>query len=307
MQVFETSFYVDKIIISIKQNSFVIHNLPKHLFTKKALIYVSDVLNNNYNQVTINVSSQIEYNVPSLSNGLYFFNVFFESETKNIYHGYLYNRNIQFVVEDGFIKFNDSKVFAQNKVFYLNLKVGQSYLNSYLKPSSDIQSDHFEIKSLASSIIRGALNSYQKLKAIHDWVARNIYYDMDSLNSGSYKQNDCSSLSVYRTKRSVCQGYSNLSVALLRSIGIPSIGVSCFALGISTKGGWEKQENLTLAANHIITFAYVDYRWIMMDITWDSDNVYKNGKYQTKTGMGVSHKYFDTTLAFISNTHRLIS
>lgn len=43
-----------------------------------------------------------------------------------------------------------------------------------------------------------------------------------------------------------------------------------------------------------------------MDVTWDCNNEYKNGKFfQSK--LPISRKYFDVTERFLSNTHRLIS
>jgi len=95
-------------------------------------------------------------------------------------------------------------------------------------------------------------------------------------------------------------------VALLLAIGIPAKGLSCFSLGISTNGGWELEENLMAESNHIIPIAFYSNRWIIMDVTWDSDNEFINGKFIKKSGIKVSRKYFDTTLEFISNTHRFI-
>lgn len=268
------------------------------------MIYISDSVDNEFGKVVIKLSSPVEYRIPFLPNGIYFLNVFFESDKENLFYGYIYNRNISFSVVNGLIYFAHSKVFDKNKVFYAKLKTTQQQLSLYLRPSKDIQSECQEIKYLSRLITRGCLNSYQKLLSIHDWVAENIYYDMDSLRSGKYVKMDNSALNTLNMKKSVCQGYSNLSVALFRAAGIPSVGMLCFSLGLSSNGGWEVQENMAAEANHVVTFAYADYRWVIMDITWDSDNIFENEGYHKKKQIGVSHKYFDTTLAFISNTHR---
>ena len=124
---------------------------------------------------------------------------------------------------------------------------------------------------------------------------------------GQYKYNDSSAIATLKARRGVCQGISNLTVAMLRSIGIVAYGLSCYALGISTTGGWDTVENMKALPNHQMTIAYVDNRWMIMDVTWDSDNIYINGKYTQKSGCGVSHKYFDNTIPFLSYTHRLMT
>ena len=57
--------------------------------------------------------------------------------------------------------------------------------------------------------------------------------------------------------------------------------------------------------NHRITMAFTQNRWLIMDITWDSDNEYKNGVFGNKSGMGRTYKYFDVTIPFLSFSHRL--
>ena len=112
--------------------------------------------------------------------------------------------------------------------------------------------------------------------------------------------------SMLDNRRTVCRGYSKLAVTLLRAIDIPAIDVECFALGESSDGDWNDNNNLTAEANHVITFALASNRWIIMDPTWDSVNEYRHGEYIEKTEGGARHNYFDATLAFFSYTHRFI-
>ena len=118
---------------------------------------------------------------------------------------------------------------------------------------------------------------------------------------------DSSALGTLSSKKSVCQGYSDLSVALLRAAGIPAMALSCFALGISIEKKWTPQILGSTETNHCITAAFGEKhkRWMIMDITWDSDNEYVNGTFKSKSGLGKHHKYFDVTIPFLSFTHRL--
>ena len=71
----------------------------------------------------------------------------------------------------------------------------------------------------AASITYGLDDEYGKLLAVHDWVAENIFYDYDSLRrlNDRLVALERSTLDVLRTRRGVCQGYSDLAVSLLRA------------------------------------------------------------------------------------------
>ena len=198
-----------------------------------------------------------------------------------------------------------ARTFENNKRIFieLNEKFFRDY-NSNIVPTSQFIPD--EIVKLAHKITRFSYSNYEKILAVHDWVASNIYYDYDSLSDNSYIHQKRDALSVVNRKRTVCAGYSELAVTLLRAVGVAAVNMDCFALGGSTCGDWEVPSNMEDEANHVVTFAYADDRWLMMDVTWDSDNEYRNGNYGKKSGYGVSHQYFDCTLAFFSYTHRFI-
>ena len=55
-------------------------------------------------------------------------------------------------------------------------------ISDALKSTASIQSSSDEIISLANEITRDCADDYEKLRAIHDWVCENIWYDMDSIN-----------------------------------------------------------------------------------------------------------------------------
>lgn len=168
------------------------------------------------------------------------------------------------------------------------------------------QSSHPDVVDCAHELARGNLFNYSRMLAVHDYVARNIAYDCDALESGNYRFADNSALGTLHKGRSVCQGYANLSVALLRALGIPARVVYCYALGEGTNGAWDTQNNLKAKeSDHVITAAFVDQQWHFMDVTWDSDLKYVGGNRQIKTGLGVRHHYFDMTIPSLSLTHKL--
>lgn len=138
----------------------------------------------------------------------------------------------------------------------------------YLMPSHHIQSNDPDIIALAERITEGLTDDLARARAINRWVAKNIWYDNDSLavindpDDRSFR--DQNAKFVLDNKLAVCEGYSNLTVALLRAVDIPADTVS---------------GNNNDPVGHIWLRAYVNDRWINMDPTWDSNNEYRNGKF----------------------------
>lgn len=278
--------------------------IPRELRECDIMIFLTS--NNSEKEINKQIyvnTVRIVYKIPQLPSGDYSLNVFYKKNDEYIFWGYFYKNDIILNVSDYGVSFKYSPYGLANSIRYSDL----------IRKSNELGNNTFrfqmynpEIKLLAEKIIKGKHFSYGKILAIHDWIAQNIYYDIDSLNNGSYKYSDSSAITTLRNLKGVCQGYTNLSIALLRTIGIPALELPCYALGISTTGGWNNTPNTTSLPNHVISAAYDDNRWILMDITWDSDNIIENGVRKQKTGRGLSRKYFDTSIQYLSNTHRLL-
>lgn len=170
---------------------------------------------------------------------------------------------------------------------------------AYLKVKVDDPKERTEVKSLAKAIVAGASSDYERLLRIHDWVAENIYYNWDGYCSGDY--GDTSIPGILKTKIAVCSGYANLTEALLRSVGIPARKVSGCAL-TDLGARWDSIELTEKSMNHSWNEAYIDGRWVIFDVTWDSSNGYERGEFQKGK---VSYDYFDMTLEYLSLTHRI--
>ena len=165
---------------------------------------------------------------------------------------------------------------------------------NHLKPE-----DQVIIKELAEEITEGINNEYDQVKAIHDWVAGNIYYDHDGVRYNQRGRND--TMDTLDRRIAVCQGYAELTASLLRSIGIPARMANGYALGASAGGATWETANLS-SSNHAWNEAYVDGRWIVMDATWNSTNKYENGEL---TSGSIRSTYFDISIEALSNTHKI--
>lgn len=208
-------------------------------------------------------------------------------------------------------------VLANNKEF-----VDRPYYPDLITaPQEDIQSDDNAIAALARKITRSCKTDFDRVAAVHDWVAAHIYYDMDAYRAGVYV---CDAISVLNTRKGVCQGYANLCAALLRSLKIPCAVVSGYALGVGTSGAWDRA-SLNDESNHAWNFAYPDNTLVIFDATWDSILRYERKKYGTKddfdlpsaelrliqSGSGTSlapgKRYFHLTVEGLSIDHRITS
>lgn len=201
------------------------------------------------------------------------------------------------IINDGGVwRIKESPVYKQN----IELFCREKDMEESLFATDWIQSDDSRIAELSDSITAGCRTDYDKAKAVHDWLAENIYYDFDALAAGRYDESDA--LSVLENKRGVCEGFANLGAALLRHQGIPCVVQGGYALGISTDRVWNEANVNTTESNHAWNEVYVDGRWILMDATWDTDNEYRNGAYEQ--GEFIGDTYFDTDHAFFALSHK---
>ncbi len=156
----------------------------------------------------------------------------------------------------------------------------------YLLPSWGIESDNQEIIDKANEITRGIKDDYKKAEAIHDWVSKNITYDMEKYKQNRVYDNE-GAVKALQTRKGLCRDYSNLTTALFRAIGIEARTVIGEAF---TNGRWY---------GHAWNEVKIGDKWISMDTTWDAGVVTDN-KFVPK----FSRQYFDPAQKEFDKTHR---
>lgn len=147
-----------------------------------------------------------------------------------------------------------------------------------------------ELVELSNEICKGAVDDYDKLLKIHDWVCENIHYDYDDIQ-GISEPIGMNAIDVYRYRRGVCGGYADLTCILVQAQNIPCQLVTGMVIRNT--------------ASHVWNRAYVNNRWVNIDTTFDSSSTYKDGEYHTSKD--VSHKYFDITDWSFANDHSAFS
>ena len=85
----------------------------------------------------------------------------------------------------------------------------------FLNPEKDIPVNEGNIVAEAKKLTPGARTVHEAVSAIFNWIVDNHAYD-----AGRNTPQD--GRSVFYNRRGSCVGYSNLSIAMLRSVGIPA-------------------------------------------------------------------------------------
>lgn len=290
----------DALELSIENKVIIITSFPSEIIGKEIMIFLQTSRLSEINKKHCIANGIVYYNVDSIPPGIYSLNIYVGKTISGEYVGYYTNNNIMIDIDLFTVRIVEPIAFLDN-----SMKLQCVFDNVYSSKLQCISIDE-KIMTIAKQITQGVVVNYLKAKAIHDWVANNVFYDKDSLNYDFYIYRDHSPLITLSTLKGVCQGYANLTDALLSSLGFKSIIVPCFALTQSTMGKWNNTDNTICKANHVMNAVYIDCRWILMDVTWDSHNSYEKGIRRSRDIMNYTHQYFDPTLFFISNTHKFL-
>lgn len=149
-----------------------------------------------------------------------------------------------------------------------------------LLPSRGIESDHPTLIEQAEEITSGLEGEREKAKAIYEFVAKHVAYDVEKAEADIFNIAD-SALSTLQSGQGICQDYAFLTTALLRAIGLEAHYVSGYA-----------------GERHAWVEVKVDGEWIEMDPTWGSGYVHEGVFY-----FHYNEDYFDPDPDFLAETH----
>ena len=289
-------------MLHIERNKLGIEQIPLIPKFNYFLVLLRDEKGQEaYRKSYKNTSGNLYFTFENVSDGKYSLEVYTAPEQYTKYKAVLYGTNAEITIQNGNTSFIQYPYYEYNMGIFNNKRTDEIALLYYKQPSYNIQSDNQEIIDLALSITAGMDNDYNKAMAIHDWVCNNIYYDRDSVKDGSYINLDTSALGTLHTKKSVCDGYCNLTAALLRAAGIPGKRIIGFAMGVTSEN-WPENFDRKRDSNHAWNEAWINGRWLIMDTTWDSANVWENGEVSQSDGLR-GYSYFDISPDLFSSDH----
>ena len=285
----------------ISKNNLTVANLPDNVAFGS--VWINIVCKDGSVQIKQKLKRDSDGNailpLKRLNDGCYYIELYFYAGD-NKYFSYIFGDELGFDWENGDGSFVPPPVYVHNLEAYEAERCDSDALEEYLKPTSFIQSANEDIVKKAKQITKGIPDDYNKALAIHDWVSANVWYVWDA---ASYeKRLDGDAVSALSTQLASCIGYSNLTAALLRAVGIPAKIVGGHGRNAAKASEWTESRLSEKGTTHFWNEAYVDGRWIIIDTTWDSGNDYEGGIKTASDGLYFS-RYFDATVEAFSVDH----
>ena len=166
------------------------------------------------------------------------------------------------------------------------------------------------IAEFTSGIVAGETDPYRQMLKIHDYLCDALYYDIPYNDANETQKREMAKagkvmLNPYdlvesmkngdKTK-TVCNGFSALYAAMTRSLGIPCRTARGTALRIPGMSWENRSLNQLQEGSHVWNEAYLDGKWIFVDITKDCPNDYtQGGQYERLSDKLVKRCGFDAS------------
>jgi transglutaminase/protease-like cytokinesis protein 3 len=134
------------------------------------------------------------------------------------------------------------------------------------------------LSDILRDIIISDMNTFEKEKAVHDYMVRNYQYDTSvTVYDLEHPSQSVEGLLYYG--KGICQGYAEMFDLMMQKMGISSRMV---------RGEYSGQK-------HVWNMVLLSGEWYMVDVTWN-DPI-------PDQGVKVSHEYFNVTSEFLAKTH----
>lgn len=181
------------------------------------------------------------------------------------------------------------------------LELSEEGVIQYITSTGDrqtVQQILDRVKKLSDEICSGLPSDYDKLRAISEWVSRNMYYDKDASENGVTEEMLTLEY-ILEYHRSVCFGWTNLFSALCQAQGIWCANASG---SVVTGSRCFMQTAAADERSHSWNMAVIDGRQIWVDTVWNSSNSYAKQRYSAGPQ---DLQYFDISTAALSQDHRV--
>ena len=134
-----------------------------------------------------------------------------------------------------------------------------------------------EVNKIISENVDDTMNNYDKIKAVHDYIANNTKYDVDKNETNDNTSLSYKATGLLKNHLATCNGYADTMAIVLTQMGFDNYKIATTPDEISYS-----------ATGHVWNAVYVDDEWRHLDLTWD-DPVSSDGKDY------LYHKYFLVT------------
>jgi hypothetical protein len=133
------------------------------------------------------------------------------------------------------------------------------------------------VEKLAEYLSQNAQTDVEKVRSYYTWIANHIAYDTKSFFSGKSTP-ETSAENTLKSRKAICQGYSELFKALCDYSNIPCYIVSGYSKGY----GYHEGKKFT-EADHAWNVVFIDQQWQLLDATWGAGHVDDKQKFINKT------------------------
>ena len=152
--------------------------------------------------------------------------------------------------------------------------------------SNITDADITNARNILSSIVTNQMTDVQKIKAVHDYLVMNTWYDTSYYSKDDYHDH---LENILVEHRAVCQGYSVAFYVFMKELGIP-----CTVL-------MGEADNGNGMEDHAWNAVKLDGSWYFIDVTWDDPIV--DGSTAYTDGRNMSYEFLLCTFDHIGLTH----
>jgi hypothetical protein len=172
--------------------------------------------------------------------------------------------------------------FAQNKTVDNFVSIDKKALQ--LPESQTLSTD-----LISAYIQMNFKTDKEKTRAIFMWIASNIMFDIDNINTIYHNNTDSAKISrSLLTRKGICGNYAALFNDLCTKVNVKSYIID----------GYTKKNGSVGKISHAWCAAQIDNSWYLFDPTWGSGYV-RNGKYYMK----INTVYFMAKPSALINSH----
>lgn len=145
---------------------------------------------------------------------------------------------------------------------------------SYLYTNDEILLLEEKVTEILNNEINNEMDEYEKLKAIHDYIANHTKYDVERNENGNSKYDSFKATGTLLDGVATCNGYADALAIFLTRLGYDNYKIATTPEEISYD-----------STGHVWNAIKYNNEWVHIDLTWD-DPVSKDGKNY------LYHKYF---------------
>lgn len=143
---------------------------------------------------------------------------------------------------------------------------------NYLYTEEEINSTNKKVDEIMKNVITPSMSTYDKIKAIHDYIINNTKYDVERNNAENSGYTSYKAYGPLIEGMATCSGYTDAMALFLEKLSIKNFKVATELM----------QEDIS---GHVWNAVFLDDKWLHLDLTWD-DPVSDDGKDY------LQHKYF---------------